>query len=69
MTPAEVAQAHAVDDLEQVRTRVLRCLTVQTDLLAGGLHAVQHDRPLVAEEFIERALTALKAEIARLSLP
>jgi hypothetical protein len=59
-----VDHSHHVDDYETLRTRVLRKLSEQADLLADGLHALRHERLAVADEFVDRALTAIKEEVA-----
>ena len=59
-----VDHSHHVDDYETLRTRVLRQLSEQADLLADGLHAIRHERLAVADEFVDRALTAIKKEVA-----
>lgn len=59
-----VDHSHHVDDYETLRTRVLRQLSEQADLLADGLHALRHERLAVADEFIDRALSAIKKEVA-----
>lgn len=59
-----VDHSHHVDDYETLRTRVLRQLSEQADLLADGLHALRHERLAVADEFVDRALTAIKKEVA-----
>jgi hypothetical protein len=59
-----VDHSHHVDDYESLRTRVLRQLSEQADLLADGLHALRHERLAVADEFVDRALTAIKKEVA-----
>lgn len=61
-----VDHSHHVDDYETLRTAVLRNLSEQADLLADGLHALRHDRLAVADEFVDRSLTAVKREIDRL---
>lgn len=61
----DVDLSHHVDDYETLRTRVLRQLSEQADLLADGLHALRHERPAVADEFVDRALTAIKKEVAQ----
>ena len=58
-----VDYSHAVDDFEHLRTRVLRRLSSQVELLTDGLHAVRNNRIPVAEEFVERALDAIKSEV------
>jgi septal ring factor EnvC (AmiA/AmiB activator) len=59
-----VDHSHHVDDYETLRTRVLRQLSEQADLLTDGLHALRHERLAVADEFVDRALTAIKKEVA-----
>lgn len=59
-----VDHSHHVDDYETLRTRVLRQLSEQADLLADGLHALRHERLAVADEFVDRALSAIKKEVA-----
>jgi hypothetical protein len=59
-----VDHSHHVDDYETLRTRVLRQLSEQADLLADGLHALRHERLAVADEFVDRALTAIRKEVA-----
>jgi hypothetical protein len=61
----DVDHSHHVDDYETLRTLVLRNLSEQADLLGDGLHALRHDRLAVADEFVDRALTAIKKEVAR----
>ena len=61
-----VDHSHHVDDYETLRTAVLRNLSEQADLLADGLHALRHARLAVADEFVDRSLTAVKREIDRL---
>jgi hypothetical protein len=59
-----VDHSHHVDDYETLRTRVLRQLSEQADLLTDGLHALRHERLAVADEFVDRALSAIKKEVA-----
>ncbi|MDP9183202.1 MAG: hypothetical protein M3P04_10560 [Actinomycetota bacterium] len=61
-----VDKSHHVDDYETLRTQVIRRLTAQSELLADGLHALRNGSSPVAEEFVDRALTAIKSEVARL---
>lgn len=61
-----VDTSHLMDDFEGLRTQVLRRLAPQADLLRDGLHALRAGRTGVAEEFVDRSLTALDAELARL---
>lgn len=61
-----VDNSHLVDDFENLRSRVLRRLSTQVDLLVDGLHALRNDRMTVADEFIERAIDAIKDEVMAL---
>ena len=61
-----VDQSHHVDDFETLRTRVLRQLSAQADLLADGLHALRHGSTGIAEEFVDRSLTAITKEVTQL---
>lgn len=58
-----VDHSHAVDDFENLRSRILRRLSSQVGMLTDGLHAVRNGRTSVAEEFVERALDAIKGEV------
>lgn len=61
-----VDKSHHVDDYESLRTKVIRRLTNQVELLSDGLHALRHGSTGVAEEFVDRALTAIDGEVKRL---
>jgi hypothetical protein len=61
-----VARSHHADDYEVLRTQIVRQLSRQTDLLSDGLHALRNNRHDVAEEFVDRALTAITREVASL---
>jgi hypothetical protein len=61
-----VDKSHHVDDYESLRTKVIRRLTNQVELLSDGLHALRHGSTGVAEEFVDRALTAINGEVRRL---
>lgn len=61
-----VDRTHAVDDYQVLRARVIRQLGAQVDLLSDGLHAIRNDRMAVAEEFVDRALTAIQTEVGKL---
>ncbi len=61
-----VARSHHADDYEALRTQVLRQLSKQVDLLSDGLHAVRNERYAVAEEFVDRALSAITREVSNL---
>ncbi|MDQ0869171.1 hypothetical protein QFZ70_001644 [Arthrobacter sp. V1I9] len=61
-----VDKSHHVDDYEALRTQVIRRLSTQSELLGDGLHALRHGSTGVAEEFVDRALTAISSEVTRL---
>ena len=61
-----VDKSHHVDDYEALRTQVIRRLSNQAELLGDGLHALRHGSTGVAEEFVDRALTAIGGEVTRL---
>jgi hypothetical protein len=61
-----VDKSHMTDDYEVLRTQVIRRLGSQVELLSDGLHALRGGSTPVAEEFVDRALTAIKQEVARL---
>lgn len=64
-----VDKSHLVSDYEALRTQVIRRLTAQADLLRDGLHALRNGSTGVAEEFIDRAVSAITGEVARLKEP
>ncbi|MCQ1995277.1 hypothetical protein [Arthrobacter sp. zg-Y1171] len=61
-----VDKSHLVDDYEALRTQVIRRLTDQVGLLSDGLHAIRNGSTGVAEEFVDRALTAIDGEVTHL---
>ncbi|MFJ3659414.1 hypothetical protein ACIPPM_02980 [Streptomyces sp. NPDC090119] len=61
-----VDKSHMADDYETLRTRVIRCLGGEIDLLTDGLHALRNGAPDVAEEFLDRSLLALTREVEQL---
>lgn len=61
-----VDKSHHVDDYEALRTLIIRRLTAQVELLSDGLHALRHGSTQVAEEFVDRALSAIDTEVTRL---
>lgn len=61
-----VARSHHADNYEVLRTQILRQLTKQSDLLTDGLHALRNGSHAIAEEFVDRALTAISREVASL---
>lgn len=58
-----VDTSHLVDDYELLRTRVIRRLTSQIELLSDGLHALRHGSPEVTDEYLDRALSAFRQEV------
>jgi hypothetical protein len=63
-----VDKSHMVDDYEALRTQIIRRLTAQVALLSDGLHAMRNGSTGVADEFVDRALTAIDAEVKRLKM-
>lgn len=61
-----VDQSHMADDYETLRTRIIRRLSGEIDLLTDGLHALRNGSPNVAEEFLDRSLLALSRELEQL---
>ena len=59
-------EVHAVDDYENLRTQVIRQLSGQVNLLNDGLHALRNGSIAVADEFVDRALAKIDAEVKRL---
>lgn len=59
-------EVHAVDDYENLRTQVIRQLSGQVNLLNDGLHALRNGSTAVADEFVDRALRKIDAEVKRL---
>lgn len=62
-----IDQSHHIDDYEVLRTRIVRSLRKQVDLLEDGLHAARNQSYSVTEEFIERALESLSRELRQLN--
>jgi hypothetical protein len=62
------AATHHIDDYAAIRTRVLRMLGTQVDLLTDGLHALRKDNKEVAEEFMDRTISSLNREIENLRI-
>lgn len=61
-----VDKSHMADDYETLRTRIIRRLGGEIDLLTDGLHALRNGAPGVAEEFLDRSLLALTREVEQL---
>jgi hypothetical protein len=62
LTPEQIRYSHLVDDTEKTRAHALRTIREQNELLSDALHAIRHGSYATAEEFVDRALTALTAE-------
>jgi hypothetical protein len=64
----ETQAAHLRDDLEQLRSRLLRRLVTDVDMLGVGLSAVQTSEPRihVIRDRVERVIDTLQAEINKL---
>ena len=67
-TAAETQSAHLRDDLQQLRSRVLRRLISDIDSLEVGLSALQSPEPRihVIQDRVERVIDALRSEINKL---
>lgn len=61
-----IDKTHHVDDYKVLRSRVLRSLDKQSELLGNALHALRHDRWNVADEYVERSIVAIDQERSRL---
>lgn len=59
-------RSHHVDDYEALRTRIVRVLDKQVELLSDGLHAFREGASEVTEEFTDRTIAALNRELAQL---
>lgn len=59
-------RSHHVDDYEALRTRIVRVLDKQVELLSDGLHALREGAAEVTEEFVERTIASLSRELAQL---
>lgn len=64
----EHTRIHLGDDYEKLRTRLLRRLKTEVNLLSEGLHALRREPPKinVMDDHAERALDGLKKEIREL---
>lgn len=61
-----VDRSHMSDDYEILRTRIIRLVGSEVGLLTDGLHALRNGAPEVADEFLDRSLTALTREVQEL---
>lgn len=64
MTPERISQAHLIDDIETKRTSAVRTIKSAEKLLADGLHALRNGSESVTEEYLERVIESLRAEVA-----
>jgi len=60
---AHIQMALTIDDLELRRTHAVRTMVDSRDLLADALDAIRAGDTHVADEFVDRALTAITAEL------
>ena len=67
-TTTETQAAHLRDDLEQLRSRVLRRLVMDVETLDIGLSALQSPAPRihVIQDRVERVIDALRSEIKKI---
>ena len=63
LTHREISMAHTIDVTETKRAHMKRMLTGNRPLLADALDAVRAGNTTVADEFIDRFLSALDKEI------
>lgn len=65
----DAALAHAADDHERMRSRLVRRIEDEVDLLQEGLSALRRDPPKthVMEDHAERAISGLRSELRSLS--
>ncbi len=61
-----VDKSHMASDYETLRTRIVRRLSGEVDLLTDALHALRNGASPVAEEFLDRSLLALSREVEQL---
>jgi len=63
LTDREISMAHTIDDIETRRAHMHRMLTSQRFLLAGALDAIRDGNTRVADEYVDRFLAHVDAEI------
>ena len=63
LTDREIQMALTIDDIETRRARMHRLLTSNRWLLATALDAIRNGDSHVADEYVDRFLTHLDAEI------
>lgn len=64
LTAHEIELVHTIDDIESRRAHMHRMLASQRFLLAGALDAIRAGDTHVADEFVDRFLAHLDAELA-----
>lgn len=64
LTASETDMALTIDDIETRRAHMQRMLSSQRYLLAGALDAIRAGDTHVADEFVDRFLTHVDAELA-----
>lgn len=60
-------RSHAIDEYEALRTRIVRMLGDQIELLGDGHHALRAGHAEVTDEFMDRSIAALTRELERLT--
>jgi hypothetical protein len=60
LTDREVSMSHTIDDLATDNARACRVVRAQVEMLDLALHALRHGSPDVTDEYVERALEALR---------
>ena len=64
LTDREISMAHTIDDTETRRAHMHRMLASQRFLLTGALDAIRDGNTRVADEYVDRFLAHVDAEIA-----
>ena len=58
-----IRMSHTIDDIERKRTSAVRTMKDARDLLGDALEALRAGDGHVADEFVDRALIAIVAEL------
>lgn len=58
---ADPNPAHVIADLDAARTKAVRVLTADAQMLTDALHALRNGAPGVVEEYLDRVLTNMTA--------
>jgi chromosome segregation ATPase len=61
-----IDRSHGIDGYETLRTRTVRQITQQLELLETGLHALRDRRDNVTDEYLERVIAALNSDLEQL---